>query len=490
MKVISLFSGIGGFDLALERLGCRTIAYSEIDDWACQVMRARFPTAVNLGDITKIDWSHIERPEILAGGFPCQDISVAGKGAGLAGARSGLWYEFARAIRELRPRLVLVENVGALLVRGIDAVLGTLAEIGYDASWQVLSAAAVGAPHRRERVWIVAYPVGERGCGGNGQRQDATDAESPGVARSSALAALADRDGRGQRGQRGSKISQDFDPSHRDDADGRGGAARWRTPSDPTKRGGSQTEDKRRAGGHTLNLEDQVEHGQMGHSESQSAGRAVDAVQQMRWDGETPAASPKLRKQRLRDSLPAMPSRGACGDGDMGQGASEEQGVRGLRQDVSPEPLQEPQDVQSGVSERDRSQERIQAVGKLNPDWVEILMNFPVGWTDPAVPNDQLVWTPFPAGPGPQYDWEPPRVTTRKDGRRKRLRCLGNAIVPACLEAILTGGGHGKPVGPNMADTGRRGDGTGQPEREPERGDSAPIGKGGAVMNKQPWMAA
>jgi DNA (cytosine-5)-methyltransferase 1 len=98
--------------------------------------------------------------DVIAGGFPCQDISNAGKRVGIGGERSGLWSEFSRIIGELRPHFVLVENVAALLVRGIDTVLGDLAAIGYDAEWQIISAADMGAPHLRRRIWIVAYPHG------------------------------------------------------------------------------------------------------------------------------------------------------------------------------------------------------------------------------------------------------------------------------------------------------------------------------------------
>jgi DNA (cytosine-5)-methyltransferase 1 len=95
--------------------------------------------------------------DVLCGGFPCQDISVAGRGEGIDGARSGLWAEYARLIRELRPRYVVVENVAALLARGMERVLGDLAACGYDAEWDCIPASAVGAPHRRDRVWLVAY---------------------------------------------------------------------------------------------------------------------------------------------------------------------------------------------------------------------------------------------------------------------------------------------------------------------------------------------
>jgi len=157
----SLFSGIGGMDLGLCRAGFTPIWHSEIDPYACRVLANHWPGVPNLGDIARIDWAGVERPDLVCGGFPCQDISFAGKGAGLAGKRSGLWYEFARCVRDLRPRFVLVENVAALLVRGIGAVLGTLASLGYDAEWSCVSACSLGAPHTRERVFVVAYPHGE-----------------------------------------------------------------------------------------------------------------------------------------------------------------------------------------------------------------------------------------------------------------------------------------------------------------------------------------
>lgn len=166
MKIGSLFSGIGGFELAGAWCGHHTIWQSEIDPYCIALLAERFPGVPNLGDITRIDWRTVETPDIVVGGFPCQDISTAGKGAGLAGARSGLWYEYVRAIRDLGPRYIIVENVSALLFRGIDVVLGTLADLGYDAEWQMYGAADLGAPHRRHRLWLLAYPNR-----GNGQSE-------------------------------------------------------------------------------------------------------------------------------------------------------------------------------------------------------------------------------------------------------------------------------------------------------------------------------
>lgn len=169
---LDLFAGIGGFALGAEWAGVQFDAhyFSEVDEYAIKVYRARFPDAIPLGDIRAITGANLPQGDwIIAGGFPCQDISVAGKGAGLAGKRSGLWYEYARLIVELRPRYAIMENVGALTFRGLDAVLGSLAEIGYDAEWQDIRASDVGAPHRRERIWIVAYPGSSRAWSEGGE---------------------------------------------------------------------------------------------------------------------------------------------------------------------------------------------------------------------------------------------------------------------------------------------------------------------------------
>jgi DNA (cytosine-5)-methyltransferase 1 len=160
VRIGSLFAGIGGFDLAARWMGWETAWFSEIDPYASAVLAKHWPGVPNHGDITKIDFTQVEPVDMLCGGFPCQDISNAGKRKGIGGERSGLWSEYARAIGELRPRYVVVENVAALLVRGLERVLGDLAALGYDAEWTVLSAADVGAPHLRERLWITAYPNG------------------------------------------------------------------------------------------------------------------------------------------------------------------------------------------------------------------------------------------------------------------------------------------------------------------------------------------
>lgn len=156
----SLFSGIGGLDLALEAFGHTPVWQAESDPYARAVLAKHWPEVRRYNDVREID--HEAPPaDIICGGFPCQDISSAGSRAGIDGARSGLWAEYARIVRELRPRAVFVENVSDLAVRGLDRVLGDLAAIGFDAEWTCVRASDVGAPHRRERIFILAYPAGE-----------------------------------------------------------------------------------------------------------------------------------------------------------------------------------------------------------------------------------------------------------------------------------------------------------------------------------------
>lgn len=158
----SLFAGIGGFDLGFERAGMKCLWQVEIDDYANRVLAKHWPDVRRHGDVRTWPQPDTEPVDVVCGGFPCQDISNAGKRAGLDGNRSGLFYEIIRIAGELRPRFVVLENVAALLNRGFDRVLGELATLGFDAEWHCIPASAVGAPHQRDRVWIVAYTKGKR----------------------------------------------------------------------------------------------------------------------------------------------------------------------------------------------------------------------------------------------------------------------------------------------------------------------------------------
>jgi len=182
LKIGSLFSGYGGLDLAVMNvLDAEVVWHCEWDKAPSAILAKHFPKVPNFQDVSKVDFTQVEPVDILTGGFPCQDLSLAGKRAGLKeGTRSGLWHQFARAIEELQPKLVVIENVRGLLsakadngmeydietldgwgaepvFTAIQAVLGSLADLGYDAKWCGLRAADAGAPHNRFRVFIIAY---------------------------------------------------------------------------------------------------------------------------------------------------------------------------------------------------------------------------------------------------------------------------------------------------------------------------------------------
>lgn len=185
-RIGSLFSGYGGLDLAvMSQIRSKVVWHCEWDDAPSKVLDANFPGIPNYRDVSKVDWTQVEPVDILTGGFPCQDLSVAGKRAGLKdGTRSGLWSEFANAIDILRPEMVVIENVRGLLsatahsdvewcevcmgdpgtgepvLRALGAVLGDLSDLGYDAEWVSVRASDSGAPHQRFRVFVLAYPGG------------------------------------------------------------------------------------------------------------------------------------------------------------------------------------------------------------------------------------------------------------------------------------------------------------------------------------------
>jgi DNA (cytosine-5)-methyltransferase 1 len=183
LTIGSLFSGYGGLDLAVSKvLNAEVVFHCEWEAAPSAILEKNFPGVPNYKDVTKVDWASVPKVDILTGGFPCQDLSLAGKRAGLKdGTRSGLWSEFARAIEETKPRLVVIENVRGILsatahsdleycawcmgeangepsLRALGAVLGSLADLGYDAKWTGVRAADAGAPHNRFRVFIIAYP--------------------------------------------------------------------------------------------------------------------------------------------------------------------------------------------------------------------------------------------------------------------------------------------------------------------------------------------
>lgn len=163
LRVLSLFAGIGGFDLGLERTGgFKTVAFCEIEPFCQSKLAKHWPGVPQYNDARRLTAAQLAADgvavDVICGGFPCQDLSKAGGRAGLSGKRSGLWFEFARLIGELRPSFVIIENVTRLRAHGLETVLRGLVEIGYDAEWHCIPAAHAGAPDIRDRLWIIAYP--------------------------------------------------------------------------------------------------------------------------------------------------------------------------------------------------------------------------------------------------------------------------------------------------------------------------------------------
>ncbi len=219
MKVLDLFSGIGGFSLGLEAAGMETVAFCEFDEHARKVLKKHWPDVPIHEDVRELDGKQYRGSvDVVCGGFPCQDLSVAGKKAGFDGERSSLYREMLRIISECMPRYAIFENVTGLLTgesgRWFAQFLYDLAEIGYDAEWHCISASELGAHHHRDRVWIIAYPnnngqlatkeresTQERGDSDKARQKSAQ--QSKGCGSSSINELLADsNDKRLQRGER------------------------------------------------------------------------------------------------------------------------------------------------------------------------------------------------------------------------------------------------------------------------------------------------
>jgi len=185
IKIGSLFAGIGGFELGIERAipNSSTIWQVEQNKFCQRILKKHWPNATIYNDVKHINKNNVEPVDILLGGFPCQDISICGKRKGInEGKKSSLYFEMHRIISELRPRIVVMENVPAITNRGLSEVLGSLSEIGYDAEWTIISAKDFGAPHLRKRWFCVAYPNAGRSRS-NGQIQARRDAIKAGDSR-------------------------------------------------------------------------------------------------------------------------------------------------------------------------------------------------------------------------------------------------------------------------------------------------------------------
>lgn len=380
MRALDLFSGIGGFALAGESVGIETAAFCEIEPFAVGILKKRFPGVPVFSDVRELGADSIGGIDIVCGGFPCQDLSVAGKRAGLAGERSGLWYEMLRIIAGVRPHYVLAENVRGACNLALPTVVSGLGEAGYSVWPCVVPAAAFGAPHRRERLFVV------------GVREDVADAINE----------------RLQRGEWRSPFSEQGTPTPEPTAERCEGGL-WPTPSVDGN------------------------HNRKGLSKNSGNGLAT-AVRMWRTPdascGERGTHSPEGLKRRMERGMPLRIN---------DQVAQAERAARMWpTPSASSATIQDMEQAKFSGNDPNRPKySEVKSVGSLNPAWVEILMGFPIGWTDPNC-DEPEPWPGWPAlmGEG-QHTYEPPRACGKLPNRAARLKCLGNAVVPAQVRPFL-----------------------------------------------------
>lgn len=375
MNVGSLFSGIGGIDLGLERAGMRVAWQCELDPWCRSILARHWPGVPCYADVRSIG-ADAPRVDVLAGGFPCQPVSLAGKGLAQADER-WLWPEFARLVRVLRPRYVIAENVPGLLARGLDLVLADLAALGFDAEWTVFGARDVGAPHRRERVWIVAADRDRDGFEGRSEH----DERAPGGIEASLgddafglrsdLADADDGNGRARIARCESRLA----PTSGQDPEWRG----WAWPPEPD------------VGRVASRIPPGLDGELNAHAEciAQASAAGVPRTRRLQflWEHEGAPATPPSRTRRCLlcgHPLSGLPCRGACRPWHLGERPEGHEDVRCLREGLLGLLAHAGQDLQSFVPVGTRPAQRSQTMGS----------------------------------------------------RVDRLRALGNAVVPACAEHI------------------------------------------------------
>jgi DNA (cytosine-5)-methyltransferase 1 len=471
--MLDLFSGIGGFSLAADSVQIETVAFCECEPYPQSVLRRHWPdvpifddvkelTADALADATGVRLGGVRETEgtagsggrrlrepagssprlIITAGFPCQDISYAGKGAGLDGERSGLFFEVARLTDELRPDYLLLENVAALLTRGLDAVLGTLASLGYDALWACIPACAVGAPHRRDRIWILAAPEGT----------PLTPIYDRVLARltpfsdtywTTPIANEAEKRGNHNFGLRGQAARGETwpTPSANEDAAGTpAGKMQAMLGNHPGVRG--ETPDEWAKGSlnpawveglmmypigwtcvsheHDATIEQTFDawrhHGQTGYPCTDEVLRLLREAAVSKEVQRSPRGQGRFSAEALLRShlLGTWLSQG----GHSGQVAPlpDEETSRYILRVLRNYGATEPASCGRGPQER--------GAGKPDDSLCVLPHETSLGdWQDSSFPQV--------AGLGaPQHDWEPPRLTTVKENRANRLKALGNSIVP------------------------------------------------------------
>ena len=344
LRALSLFSGIGGLDLAAQMAGIEASAFCEIEPFPVEVLTKRFPGVPIFDDVRKLKRGDIDGSiDIIHGGFPCQDLSTAGKRRGLSGERSGLWFEMLRVISEFRPRYVLAENVRGAVNLALDTVYAGLEDEGYEVRPHVIPASAVGAPHQRERLFVF-------GVRADVHRRYTEAMTNPGCEL---------------------RQGSEFDGAHEVEA-------------------GGMNDDK-----------SERSEGRLWPTPTASEGSVGEIV-----------SSDDVYIQNANGTFTKINRKGKEWNVDLARM------VRLLAMPTSA-------DTWSGA-------ELLEANGgRLNPDWVEQLMNFPEGWTDVNC-DEPKPWQGWPALLGQaQYPYEHPRTTTGGKDRTKRLKALGNAVVPA-----------------------------------------------------------
>lgn len=451
MKALSLFSGIGGLDLAAEACGIETVAMCEIEEFPVSILKKRWPDVPIYDDVRKIKGSEIRGRlgaiDVVHGGFPCQDLSVAGKRAGLVCGggytRSGLWYEMLRIISELRPRFVVGENVRGAVSLALDEVHRGLEEEGYQVRTVLIPASSVGAPHQRERIFVLGIrgdilgiegeytarrtPMADcdqflrgQGCADLGtdeaSRQEPDDGDAGYCGEGSGD--VGDTAGGRLQGRRvGAALSERAEnapwASHL-----------WRTPDANCTPGavGSDKFAERQQRGLPVTLNYQV-----ANEES-----LWPTTLSRDWKGTGSGHCEKTGRNPMTNDLPSAvreveKKNWLTVTASSNERTGSTQYKEGSMHSANPGQIDDLAERTEGNGVK----------GQLNPDWVEELMGYPRGWTD-LDRDEPGIWMGWPARPGePQFPYEHPRTVTGMKNRAKRLKALGNAVVPQQAEPIF-----------------------------------------------------